>query len=225
MRSIWRTLDQGTVRASVLIALSVGIVGVSYGVTAGAGGFSIWQLLAPAILVLGASSEFLFVGIVAAGGHPMVGVLAGLLVNSRNFVYAMAAGSFLQTRTQRLFGAHLVNDETLALASAQNSAVSKRAAFWLCGIAIALLWPLGAVVGAILGSVVANPAVLGLDAAFPAVILALAIPGARERTVLSASAIGVPIAVCATPFVPAGMAPLFALPAMAVAMRLHGDTA
>ncbi|XGU20469.1 hypothetical protein ACETU7_06855 [Rhodococcus sp. 3Y1] len=41
---------------SVLICLSVAIVGASYGVTAGSAGFSLWQLLALAVLVLGASS-------------------------------------------------------------------------------------------------------------------------------------------------------------------------
>ncbi|GAA1048345.1 AzlC family ABC transporter permease [Arthrobacter russicus] len=63
------------------MSLSVGIVGVSYGVTATAAGFPLWQ-----ILVLGSSSEFLFVGIAAASGNLLAAVVAGLLVNLRNFV-------------------------------------------------------------------------------------------------------------------------------------------
>ena len=131
---------------SVLICLSMAIVGVSYGVTAGSAGFSLWQLLALAVLVLGASSEFLFIGIIAAGGSATAAVVAGLLINSRNFAYGMSAGSFLGrdrykdsgwrrgSGWRKLVGAHLVNDESVAVAMAQESVERKRAAFWFCGI-------------------------------------------------------------------------------------------
>lgn len=207
---------------TVLICLSVAVVGVSYGVTAGSAGFSIWQLLALAVLVLGASSEFLFIGIIAAGGGALAAVVAGLLINSRNFAYGLAAGSFLGEARHRgsgwrkLVGAHLVNDESVAVAMAQGSVKQKRAAFWFCGIGIAVSWPIGALLGGLLGGVVQDPAALGLDAAFPVVILALVLPALREKVTLLAGVIGAAVAVATSPFLPSGTAPLVALLSLAV---------
>ncbi|MCD2104722.1 AzlC family ABC transporter permease [Rhodococcus erythropolis] len=222
MRSLWRTVDRDTIRVTVLICLSVAVVGVSYGVTAGSAGFSIWQLLALAVLVLGASSEFLFIGIIAAGGGALAAVAAGLLINSRNFAYGLAAGSFLGEARHRgsgwrkLVGAHLVNDESVAVAMAQGSVKQKRAAFWFCGIGIAVSWPIGALLGGLLGGVVQDPAALGLDAAFPVVILALVLPALREKVTLLAGVIGAAVAVATSPFLPSGTAPLVALLSLAV---------
>ncbi|MDZ7913849.1 MAG: AzlC family ABC transporter permease [Rhodococcus sp. (in: high G+C Gram-positive bacteria)] len=222
MRSLWRTVDRDTIRVTVLICLSVAVVGVSYGVTAGSAGFSIWQLLALAVLVLGASSEFLFIGIIAAGGGALAAVVAGLLINSRNFAYGLAAGSFLGEARHRgsgwrkLVGAHLVNDESVAVAMAQGSVKQKRAAFWFCGIGIAVSWPIGALLGGLLGGVVQDPAALGLDAAFPVVILALVLPALREKVTLLAGVIGAAVAVATSPFLPSGTAPLVALLSLAV---------
>ncbi|WP_341514374.1 AzlC family ABC transporter permease [Rhodococcus qingshengii] len=228
MRSLWRTVDRDTVRVSVLICLSVAIVGVSYGVTAGSAGFSLWQLLALAVLVLGASSEFLFIGIIAAGGSATAAVVAGLLINSRNFAYGMSAGSFLGrdrykdsgwrrgSGWRKLVGAHLVNDESVAVAMAQESVERKRAAFWFCGIGIAVSWPIGALLGGLLGSVVRDPGALGLDAAFPVVILALVLPALKEKVTLLAALIGAAVAVATSPFLPPGTAPLVALLSIAV---------
>ncbi|MCJ0898649.1 AzlC family ABC transporter permease [Rhodococcus sp. ARC_M13] len=222
MRSLWRTVDRDTVRVSVLICLSVAIVGVSYGVTAGSAGFSLWQLSALAVLVLGASSEFLFIGIIAAGGSVTAAVVAGLLINSRNFAYGMSAGSFLgrgrykDSGWRSMVGAHLVNDESVAVAMAQESVERKRAAFWFCGIGIAVSWPIGALLGGLLGSVVRDPGALGLDAAFPAVILALVLPALKEKVTLLAALIGAAVAVATAPFLPPGTAPLVALLSIAV---------
>ncbi|MFE4502463.1 AzlC family ABC transporter permease [Rhodococcus sp. NPDC056743] len=217
MRSIWRTLDQDTVRVSVLICVSVAVVGVSYGVTAGSVGFSLWQLLALAILVLGASSEFLFIGIIAAGGSPLAAILAGLMINSRNFAYGLSVGSILGQGWRRMLGAHLVNDESVAIATGQSTLAGKRAAFWLCGIGIAICWPLGALAGGILGSVIQDPATLGLDAAFPVVIVALVLPALKEKITLIAVCVGAGVAVGTSTFLPAGTAPLVALLGMVAA--------
>ncbi|XGU20468.1 hypothetical protein ACETU7_06850 [Rhodococcus sp. 3Y1] len=42
-------------------------------------------------------------------------------------------------------------------------------------------WPIGALLGGLLGRVVRDPGALGLDAAFPVVILALVLPALKER--------------------------------------------
>lgn len=205
MRSAWRTLDTATLRAVVVMSLSVLVIGMSYGVAAHSAGLALWQIVLIATVVLAGSSEFVFVGILAAGGVPILAALAGLLVNTRNFGYGLAVGKHLRGAPEILLGAHLINDETAALATAEPDSRRARAAFLLCGLGVLVSWPVGAALGAALGGVVADPAGLGLDAAFPALLAALAIPALRDGATWAAVTIGAAVAVASTPFLPAGL--------------------
>ncbi|MFD1827802.1 MULTISPECIES: AzlC family ABC transporter permease [Mumia] len=203
-------------QAVLPICVTVMLVGVSYGVTAAAAGFPLWQVIALAVLVLGASSELLFVALVALGAAPAIAAGAALLVNLRTAAYGMAAGPLLRPGRGRLLGAHLVNDETVALATAQDTPREGRRAFWACGIGIALAWPLGAGIGVGVGQVVPDPSDWGLDAVFPAVIAALVLPALRERATLAATAVGGTLALVGLPHLPPGLAPVLALLGLAV---------
>ncbi|AFR48031.1 putative branched-chain amino acid permease [Gordonia sp. KTR9] len=205
MRSAWRTLDTATLRAVVVMSLSVLVIGTSYGVAAHGAGLALWQIVLVATVVLAGSSEFVFVGILAAGGVPILAALAGLLVNTRNFGYGLAVGKHLRGTPEILLGAHLINDETAALATAESDPRRARAAFLLCGLGVLVAWPAGAALGATLGGVVADPGKLGLDAAFPALLAALAIPALRDGATWAAVTVGAAVAVASTPFLPAGL--------------------
>ncbi|MBD0862222.1 AzlC family ABC transporter permease [Gordonia sp. zg691] len=211
MRSAWRTLDSATLRAVAVMCVSILVIGASYGVAAHGAGLTLWQIVLIATLVLAGSSEFVFVGILAAGGVPILAALAGLLVNTRNFGYGLAVGKHLRGVPEILFGAHLINDETAAMTTAESEPRRARAAFLLCGVGVLLSWPLGAALGAGLGGVLADPERLGLDAAFPALLAALAIPALRERATWAAVAVGGAVAVASTPFLPAGLPVIGAL--------------
>jgi predicted branched-subunit amino acid permease len=67
------------------------------------------------------------------------------------------------------------------------------------------------VIGGLAGSVITDTDVFGLDAAFPAVLLALVLPALRDRSTRTAALIGVVVALAATPFLPAGLPVLVAL--------------
>src|ERR1700760_3794920 len=90
MRSIWRTLDRRGLADIALTCLAVFFIGLSYGAIAVSSGFPLWFPAVQSVLVLAGASEFLFVGIVAAGGSPFAAALAGLLVNSRHLPYGLA---------------------------------------------------------------------------------------------------------------------------------------
>ena len=90
MGSIYRTLTGGTLRDIALACLAVWFIGLSYGAIAVASGFPLWVPAAQSVLVLAGASEFLFIGIVAAGGNPFAAALAGLLVNARHLPYGLA---------------------------------------------------------------------------------------------------------------------------------------
>ncbi len=193
------------------MSASVLVIGASYGVAAHGVGLQWWQILTIATVVLAGSSEFVFVGVLAAGGAPILGALAGILVNTRNFGYGLAVGRHLDGGPRLLLGAHLINDETAAIAAGHTDASRARSAFFLCGAGVLVSWPLGSVLGSAIGEVVAHPESLGLDAAFPALLAALAVPALRDRTTLTAALVGGGIAVAASPFLPAGLPILMAL--------------
>ena len=56
----------------------------------------------------------------------------------------------------------------------------------------------------------------GLDAAFPAVLLALVLPSLRDRSARLPVLAGVVVALAATPFLPAGLPVLLALAGVVV---------
>ena len=93
MRLQWRTdllSDTALVRDVALVCLADGIVGVSFGATAVAGGLPWWVPVAMSLLVFAGGSQFAAVGVVLAGGSPLAAVAAGAVLNTRLFPYGLA---------------------------------------------------------------------------------------------------------------------------------------
>src|SRR6516225_1756637 len=141
MRSIYRTIAGGTLRDIALACLAVWFIGLSYGAIAVASGFPLWVPAAQSVLVLAGASEFLFVGIVAAGGNPIAAALAGVLVNARHVPYSLALPDVTGHGWRRLPGPHLMNDESVVFALAQDELPAQRAAYWSCGLGVLICWP------------------------------------------------------------------------------------
>ncbi|EKU45540.1 AzlC family protein [Brevibacterium casei S18] len=115
-RTIERILPSSTYRAVAIITVTIVAVALSYGAISQVSGFAWWQTLMLAAFALGGAAEFTFVGVIAAGGAPILAVLAGLLVNSRNFAFGMAVGPFFPQDWRALIAAHWINDESTAVA-------------------------------------------------------------------------------------------------------------
>ncbi|MET7852659.1 AzlC family ABC transporter permease [Streptomyces avermitilis] len=212
MHSLWKTLDRALLRAIALVCLAVGVIGLSYGAIAVASGFPLWLPVLLGLLVVAASSEFLFIGIISAGGSPVAAVLAGLLVNARHLPFGLAVPDVLGRGAWRFLGTHLMNDETVVFALAQKDTTRGRAAYWACGLGILVCWPAGATIGALLGTVIDDTGAFGLDAMFPAILLALTLPALRKDGETRRAALaGAAIALTATPLLPAGLPVLLAL--------------
>ncbi|MBH0777086.1 AzlC family ABC transporter permease [Nocardia bovistercoris] len=219
MRSIWRTLDRSTRAGIAAVLAAVTMIGISYGATAIGYGFPLWLPVALGVVVLAGGAEFLFLGILAAGGNPFAAVAAGLIVNARHLPYGLSLPAVTGSGPRRLLGTHVMNDESVAVALAQPDLARKRAAYWCCGIGVMVAWPLGATLGAILGSVIPDIDAFGLDAVFPAVLIALVVPALRERDTRGPVALGVAIALVGAPFLPVGLPVLCALAGLLVAAR------
>jgi predicted branched-subunit amino acid permease len=120
------------------------------------------------------------------------------------------AGRWLRGLRQ-LVGTHLITDESVAFAMRQPSAARRRAAFWACGVMLFVVWNVAVLLGVALGSTVRDTNAFGLDATFPAVMLALALPTLTSRSTRLAAGTGAVIAVALTPVLPAGLPLLAAL--------------
>ncbi len=218
MRSAWATvagLPRDLLRAVALVCLADAVVGVAFGAIATGSGLPAWLPVLLSVLVFAGAAQFLFVGVVAAGGNPLAGVVAGLLVNARLVPLGLAVGDLLGPGwLGRLVGAHLLVDETVAFTGTQDRPDRRRAAYWTCGAALFVCWNLGVLLGALGGGMVTDTDALGLDAAFPAVLLALVLPSLRDQLTRRAALLGSALALALSPLLPAGLPVLLALLAL-----------
>lgn len=198
-------------KAIFLVCLAVGVVGASYGSVAMGYGFPVWLPLVLSIFVLAGASEFMFIGIIASGGHPLAAAAAGLLVNARHIPFGIAVRELVGKGHTAIFGSHIMNDESVVFGLAQKNHEQRKAAYWLCGLGVAILWPLGALVGSAIGTLLPSPEAIGLDAVFPAILLALVIPAFKNRTTLIRATSGAAISLAAVPFTPVGLPVLLSL--------------
>jgi 4-azaleucine resistance transporter AzlC len=225
MRSIWRTLDEGLARDVALVCFADGIVGLSFGAIAVSSGLPVWLPMLLSVAVFAGAAQFMFIGLVASGGNPIAAAVTGLLVNLRHVPFGFAVGDLLgKGWARRLAGSHLMVDESVAFALVERDPERRRAVYWACGISLFVCWNLGVIVGAFGGTVVNDTDAFGMDAAFPAVLLALVLPALRDSATRRASIVGAVIALATAPFLPAGLPVLLALLGLTAGLTgRHGD--
>jgi 4-azaleucine resistance transporter AzlC len=220
MGSFWRTIDRGTLRDIALVCLADAIVGASFGAVTVSGGLHPWVPVAMSVLVFAGGAQFAAAGVVLAGGGPAAAVVAGLVLNARFLPYGFAVADVVAGKWwTRLPGAHLITDESVAFALRQHERERRRASFWTCGVALFLCWNAAVAAGVLAGTAVHDTAAFGLDAVFPAVLLALVLPALADRGTRNAALLGAVVAVAATPFLPAGLPVLLALAGLMLAGR------
>ncbi|MDP2291123.1 MAG: AzlC family ABC transporter permease [Actinomycetota bacterium] len=206
MSKWWRDEQlRAVVAACVTLGFAVGVFAVSFGVTSVSAGASVAQTCVMSLLVFTGASQFSAVSVFGAGGSAMSAFGGAALLAARNSVYGLAMAPHLHGRLgTRLLAAHLVLDESTAMAAGQDDERHRVAAFWITGASIYLFWNLGTLLGAVLGSAI-DPTVYGLDAAFPAAFVAMLWPLLRERRSAVAAAIGAVVCLATIPFVPIGV--------------------
>jgi branched chain amino acid efflux pump len=194
------------------IGVAVGVYGVSFGVLAVAGGMSPAQACVMSMLVFTGASQFAFVGVLAAGGGALAAMGPAVMLALRNAAYGLALAAVLPPRLRdRAIAAHLVIDETTAMARAEQHTDAARRAFLATGVSVWVCWNAGTLAGALLGGGIGDPRSLGLDAMFPAAFLALVAPQLRRPGAPAAAAVGAIVAVAVVPFAPAGVPVIAAL--------------
>lgn len=209
-------------RAAAGIGFYAGAFGLTFGAVSAAAGLNVVQAIAMSAVMFTGASQFALVGVLAAGGAPLAGVSAALLLGLRNAFYGVPVTRILAPKgVRRFWVAHFVIDETTAMAVAQPTPRVGRYAFWATGVTLYLLWTMGTLVGALIGSGI-NTSALGLDAAAPAIFLALLWPQLSRDRARPVALGAVVVALGIVPLVPAGV-PIIAAAAVAICAGLLPD--
>ena len=210
------------VRAVAPLAIAVVGFGVSFGVLARAAGMGSVAPVVMSMITFAGSAQFAAASILGTGGTVAAAITAALLLNARyGPIGVSVAPSLTGSWWSRFLHAQLTVDETWAVAAEGDGRFNPRVLLG-AGVTLYAAWVGGTVLGVAFGDVIGDPSTWGLDAAFPALFLALLVPQLRDRRAVGAALLGAAIALALTPFTPAGV-PIIAASA-ACLLGLRGST-
>jgi branched chain amino acid efflux pump len=230
-----RSYRHGAV-AVVPLAIAVAGFGISFGVLSRASGLGPVATVVMSATVFAGSAQFAAISVLAGGGGATTAIVAALLLNARYLPLGVTVAPWLTGGTwSRLLHAHLMVDESWALASEGDGRWNPKVLL-ASGAMVWAAWVLGTTVGLTFGRVIGDPSRFGLDAAFPALFLALLAPQVRRPAEAHAFAgvrsagrrpvaaiLGATIALALTPFVPVGIPIVAASLACLIGLRRPAD--
>ncbi|GAA1373546.1 AzlC family ABC transporter permease [Streptomyces beijiangensis] len=217
--------DSAVIRDALGVGIAVGLSGFAFGVTSAGSGLSLLQTCTLSLLVFTGASQFALVGALAAGGSPFTAAAGAFFLGVRNTFYGLRLSQLLALpRAVRPFAAHWVIDETTAVTLAQPTRRAARIGFTVTGLSLYVLWNLTTLIGALGARALGDTDVWGLDAATPAVFLALLAPMLRTSTERAVAALAVLLGLGFLPVLPAGVPVLVAALAAPAVLFLKGRT-
>lgn len=198
-------------RGVAALSLATAAVGISFGAITVGSGLSGWVAIAMSVLIHAGGAQFVAVGLISAG-NPFAAVFAGLLLNARHLPFGLALGDTLGNGWRSwLVASHFLSDESFAFAMSYPEGPQRRRGYWLIGLHLSASWIGGTALGVLLGGAAGDPNALGLDAAFPAGLLALLLPSMADQDTRRVTLVGASLAVLSTPFLPAGIPVLLSM--------------
>lgn len=199
------------VTVNVLVLDRVGDVGLTIGA---------------AILVNSATTELAYLAVRDAGGTQVAAVLAGWVVASRFGLLAVSLGARLEVgRLHRAVAGLQSFDPNVAVAIQQRTPRDVVRVFWRVTAAMHAGWITGVFVGAFLGNVIGDAQRFGLDALFPAALLAITGNLLRGRAGATAAAVGGGLCLLLIPIAPAGVPIIASLIGAFVAVKVPESVA
>jgi predicted branched-subunit amino acid permease len=215
--------DQAVVRDALGVGVAVGLSGFAFGVTSAGSGLGLLQTCALSLLVFTGASQFALVGALAAGGNPFTAAAGAFFLGVRNAFYGLRLSQLLAVpRAVRPFAAQWVIDETTAVTLAQPTRRARRIGFTVTGLTLYALWNLTTLLGALGAKAIGDTRAWGLDAAGPAVFLALLAPMLRTTTERAVAGLAVLLGLGLLPVLPAGVPVLVAALAAPIALVAEG---
>ena len=178
MRDFWRGL-----LATLPLAPGILAFGLLYGAMARQVGFSPGEAWAMSMIVHAGSAQFTALGMwETAGAVPII--LTTLIVNLRHLLLGASVAPYLRglSRGWKALLALWMSDESYALAiAAYEQGWGSHRYFLGANVGIYLAWPIGGLLGALLGTAIPDPSRYGLDLIFPLAFLGLLASFVKDR--------------------------------------------
>ena len=191
------------VRAGLPLALAPLLFGASFGLLAVDAGMGWVGAVAMSATTFAGSAQFAAASILEDGGGALAAIVAAILLNARYVPLSLAVASiFPGSRRRRFLESQLIVDESWALSG--RSGRFDYAILAGVGILLYVLWVGGTAIGTVVGDLL-DPEAIGLDAAFPALFLALLAPYLRTRRALVTALVAGAITLVLLPFAPPGV--------------------
>jgi 4-azaleucine resistance transporter AzlC len=195
------------------------VFSLSFGVLATASGMGTWAPIVMSLTTFAGSAQFAAASVLNDGGTVVAAVGAAALLNARYApISVTVAPSLGGSFWERLFVSQLIVDESWAVSQTGGGRVDRR---MLIGAGCVLFgcWVGGTVVGVFGAELIGDPERFGLDAAFPALFLALLVTQLRDRRSVAAALLGGAIALAFVPFVATGVPILLASLACLIGLK------
>jgi 4-azaleucine resistance transporter AzlC len=200
------TERSGIVRDGLAVGVATGAYGFGFGAVAVSSGLTVAQTCVLSLLMFTGASQFALAGVVAAGGAPMSGAATALLLGTRNTLYGLRMAPLLKWRGwRRVAAAHLLIDESTAMAVNRDTTQGARLGFLTTGVSVFVLWNLATVIGAVAGEAVGDPRTFGLDAAVGAAFLALLWPRLKDHRNIVVGVLAAAVALSMVPLTAPGV--------------------
>ena len=211
-------LREGARRVAPLV-IPAAAFGASFGVLAAAAGMGKVAPIVMSATTFAGAGQFAAASILDEGGAVVAAMAAAALLNSRYVPIGISvAPLFHGPRARRVLEAQLIVDESWAISNLGGGRFD-RGLLLGAGLVLYPCWVLSTAIGAVAGDLLGDPEQLGLDAAFPALFLALLIPQLRTRLTVAAALGGAALALALGPLTPAGVPIIAAALASLIGLR------
>jgi len=200
------------------VGLAVSAYGLSFGALSVASGLDIWQTQVLSLAMFSGGSQFAVIGVFASGGVAAgpAAIAGAALLGVRNSLYSMRMAPIVggppgpRSWARRLLAGHWTIDESTAVSTGQPTLRGQRIGFWMTGAIIYVGWNLTTLLGSLLGNLIGDVRMFGLDAAAAAAFLGLLWPRLTARQPIAVAAGAAVVAAALIPWLPAGLPVLIA---------------
>ena len=182
----------GGVKATIPLVIGAIPFGMIFGTLAVTSGLSVGGAMGMSAFVFAGSSQFIAVGLVAAGTEAVWIIVTTFVVNARHALYSASLAPYVKRLPHKwlLPLGYLLTDEAFVVAITRyqhhDDSPYKHWYFLGSGLAIYIPWQISTFVGIVAGSTIPDPSRLGLDFAMSVTFLGMLIPTVKNRPVLVA---------------------------------------
>jgi 4-azaleucine resistance transporter AzlC len=172
------------VKRALPIVLGYVPIGFAYGVLAGKSGLADTNTLLMSLIVFAGSSQFIAVGLFAAGTGPAAVILTTFVVNLRHMLMAASLAPFLSGWRKRCLAwfSFELTDETFALHSASAARLGEcRLEALSLNMTAQASWVAGTILGIVASGLIGDVKPLGLDYALAAMFIGLLVGQCENR--------------------------------------------